>query len=204
MTISSLLSDILRCRLHRIVGLYSSVKDTISFSSINHQSRNMILPLPCPRDNFITVSVHNYKHLQRVFTMVKLENVDMRMMTVYMNTEIGTDSMYFTTTMKVISSCRNIRSLQFGFYDRVSDTLLFLTGHHCHDLIQINLGHCSEITDIGVMYLISECPKLIRVDLSYTKITDDSIIQLTTCCHKLRSLNLEGCIDLTPKSMMVL
>ena len=130
--------------------------------------------------------------------MVKLENLDLliSMRWEASDTEM---SMYFTTTMKLISSCPNVRSLGFGH--RASDTLLFLTGHHCHDLIQIDLSRCDHITDIVVTYLISEFPNLIRVNLSYTDITDDSIIHLTTCCHKLRSLNLESCIYLTTKSI---
>ena len=192
---SLLLSDILNSRLHRIIVVYSSPGDSLSFSSINRQSRNMILPLSFPRDWFITFSVFSYEKLQRVLNMMKLENLDlmisMRWEPLY--TERSTHS---TTTMKLISSCPNVRSLRFGHHG--SDTLLFLTGYHCHDLIQIDLSGCGDdITDIGVMYLISECPNLTGVDLSETGITDDSIIHLANCCHKLRSLNLQGCLCLT-------
>ena len=203
MTISSLLlSDILRSGLHRIIVIYiDSLRDTLSFSSINRQSRNMILPLSFPRDKFITFPVYSYEKLQRVLNMVKLENLDLviSMRWEASDTEM---SMYFTTTMKLISSCPNVRSLRFGH--RASDTLLFLTGHHCHDLIQIDLSHCEHITDIGVMYLINQFPNLTRVNLSNTYITDESIVHLTTCCHKLRSLNLEGCQRLTDKSILSL
>ena len=202
-TSSLLLSYILRGRLHRIIVIYSSPGDSLSFSSINRQSRNMILPLSFPRDWFITFSVFSYEKLQRVLNMVKLENLDLM---ISMRWEpLYTDrSIHSTTTMKLISSCPNVRSLRFDHHG--SDTLLFLTGYHCHDLIQIDLSGCGDdITDIGVMYLISECPNLTGVDLSETAITDDSIIHLTTCCHnKLRSLGLAGCIMITDKSILEL
>ena len=198
---SLLLSDILNSRLHRIIVVYSSPGDSLSFSSINRQSRNMILPLSFPRDQFITFSVYSYEKLQRVLNMMKLENLDL-MISMRWESSDTEMSMYFTTTMKLISSCPNVRSLRFGHC--VSDTFLFLTGHHCHDLIRIDLSQCEYITDIGVMYLINEFPKLTRVNLSYTNITDESIAHLTTCCHKLRSLNLEGCQRLTDKSILSL
>lgn len=210
-TSSLLLSDILRSRLHRIVSLYISVQDTLSFSSINQQTRNMILPLSCPNDNFITVFVHKYEHVQRVLNMVRLENIDMRMMsatrmmtTGELDSGVGNDSMYFTNTMKLISSFRNVRSLHFSFFEHVSDTLLFLTGHHCHDLIQINLARCREITDAGVMYLLSECPNLIRLNLSSTLIGDETLVHLVHSCLKLRSLDLEYCDALTSDSIKIL
>ena len=199
---SLLLSDILNSRLHRIIVVYSSPGDSLSFSSINRQSRNMILPLSFPRDQFITFSVYSYEKLQRVLNMVKLENLDLM---ISMRWEpLYTDrSIHSITTMKLISSFPNVRSLRFGHHG--SDTLLFLTGYHCHDLIQIDLSGCGDdITDIGVMYLISECPNLTGVDLSETGITDESVIHLTTCCHKLRSLGLAGCTMITDKSILEL
>ena len=170
---SLLLSDILNSRLHRIIVVYSSPGDSLSFSSINRQSRNMILPLSFPRDQFVTFSVFSYEKLQRVLNMVKLENLDLM---ISMRWEpLYTDrSIHSITTMKLISSCPNVRSLRFGHHG--SDTLLFLTGHHCHDLIQIDLSRCDHITDIGVTYLISEFPNLTRVNLSNTYINDDSTV----------------------------
>ena len=54
------------------------------------------------------------------------------------------------------------------------------------------------------MYLINQFPNLTRVNLSNTYINDDSIIYLTTCCHKLRSLGLAGCTMITDKSILEL
>ena len=117
---------------------------------------------------------------------------------------VGNESMYFTNTMKLLSSFRNVRSLHFSFFEHVSDTLLFLTGHHCHDLIQINLTRCHDITDTGVMYLLSECPNLIRLNLSSTLIGDETVVHLVHSCLKLRSLDLGYCEQLTSDSINVL
>lgn len=71
----------------------------------------------------------------------------------------------------------------------------------CKFLVEIGLGKCRGVTDVGILELVSGCTNLKILNLTCcSDITDMSITVITESCKNLVCLKLECCNLLTEKS----
>jgi len=62
----------------------------------------------------------------------------------------------------------------------------------------LKLGLCSSISDEGLVYISSNCGKLVELDLyRCSGITDDGLAAVASGCKKIRMLNLCYCTQIT-------
>ena len=67
----------------------------------------------------------------------------------------------------------------------------------------IDLAHCEEITNDGLINLTKSCPNLQNIDLTYCElITDNGLINLAQSCHNLQSINLTQCNLITDDGLI--
>ncbi|KAG0617667.1 hypothetical protein M758_4G006500 [Ceratodon purpureus] len=74
----------------------------------------------------------------------------------------------------------------------------------CPSLISISLWGVADITDEGVVQLISRAKSLQHLNAGGTHITDVSVKAIATHCPQLRVLNLWGCRHVTEAGLMAL
>ena len=66
----------------------------------------------------------------------------------------------------------------------------------CPKLEAFRIGNCidnSNISDVSVMKLASNCPLLRILHIERSGITDEALLKIATCCTQLKSLNVSDC-----------
>jgi hypothetical protein len=104
------------------------------------------------------------------------------------------------TDISVIAECyHDLIDLDLSYCEDITDVGLSKIAECCHNIEFLNLTHC-DISDVGIISLSVGCPCLLSLNLSYCdKITDSSITRLVEGCTILESLNLYDCRNITDK-----
>lgn len=66
----------------------------------------------------------------------------------------------------------------------------------CPKLEAFRIGNCidnSNISDVSVMKLASNCPLLRILHIERSGITDEALLKIASCCTQLKSLNVSDC-----------
>ena len=98
---------------------------------------------------------------------------------------------------KVAEYRRNLLSMSiFNFFNKLSDESLLKVAYCCPKLEAFRIGNCidnSNISDVSVMKLASNCPLLRILHIERSGITDEALLKIATCCTQLKSLNVSDC-----------
>lgn len=91
-----------------------------------------------------------------------------------------------------------------GLADMVSDgSVIPLAG--CTRVERLTLTNCRQLTDQGLIPLVTDSSFLLALDVSGNEnITDASIRAVAKNCKKLQGLNISGCRQVTNESMILL
>ncbi|XP_030646011.1 dynein regulatory complex subunit 6 [Chanos chanos] len=103
------------------------------------------------------------------------------------------------------SSFRCISKLLFHWQVcfRQLTTILF-SKDYCSNLQDLNVSECISINDQTMHVILEACRSLLHLDLSYTSITNATLMTLSRCCEVLQSLSLAYCRSFTDKGLMFL
>lgn len=75
----------------------------------------------------------------------------------------------------------------------------------CSRIERLTLTNCRNLTDSGLIALISNSLALLALDISNDKsITEQSIIAIAEHCKRLQGLNISGCENISNESMITL
>ena len=94
----------------------------------------------------------------------------------------------------------NISTLREGFKSE-NDIGLSAIANSCHRLEYLNISNRREYSETSICNVIRSCPRLQQLDLSYCKITDVTIEEITSSCLNLKYLDLEGCYNISKKAV---
>lgn len=118
------------------------------------------------------------------------------------------------TNAVIISLVKNCKKLQFVDLSRydyfyryyyLNDTVIQTLAENCHDLLEIILRGCVNITCFGIQSLAKYCHDLRSINLQgCVLITDQAIESLRVGCRKLETINLSGCTEITNIGMCFL
>lgn len=103
------------------------------------------------------------------------------------------------TCKSLATNCPKLAHLNIASCD-VTDESLEAIGLGCKNLKHINISNCNKIRPAGIESLAQNCINLvtfISVACSELTINDDSIRLLSSSCHKLKMINLNGCSAIT-------
>ncbi|KAF9579072.1 Transcription factor COE1 [Lunasporangiospora selenospora] len=85
--------------------------------------------------------------------------------------------------------CRNLVSVNMANCQLVRDPLL---GHFSDSLLELNIAHCLEVTDKGMVALAEACPRLRVLDMTACSlVTDQGVYTIGQSCQGLRRLVLD-------------
>ncbi|CAO1638875.1 unnamed protein product [Sympodiomycopsis kandeliae] len=94
----------------------------------------------------------------------------------------------------VLSSLRNLMSIDLTAIDNVTDETLFTLAKNCKRLQGINLSNCKKITSAGVGALGDSCTLLRRVKLcGCENVGDEGVFRMVQKCPTLLELDLYNC-----------
>ncbi|EDO45115.1 predicted protein, partial [Nematostella vectensis] len=95
-----------------------------------------------------------------------------------------------STLLTLLLHSRRLRCLSLDS-SNLSLSILRAIGD-CHDLEVLNLAMCTGITLQGVKALVNGCKRLTHLNLAWTHLSKESIIQVVQNLPLLRQLNLSG------------
>jgi len=95
--------------------------------------------------------------------------------------------------------CHKLAHLNIASCD-VTDKSLEAIGEGCKNLRHINISNCNKIRPAGIESLAKNCTNLlsfISLACGESTINDESLKALSSNCHKLKMINLNGCSAIT-------
>ncbi|XP_066375082.1 F-box/LRR-repeat protein 3-like [Miscanthus floridulus] len=91
--------------------------------------------------------------------------------------------------MAALATAVGLRELVMDKCLGVTDVGLTKVAVGCPGLEKLSVKWCREIFDIGIELLAKKCPKLRSVDISYLKVSNESLISLSTL-EKLEDITM--------------
>ena len=93
----------------------------------------------------------------------------------------------------------HLHTLDVSSSAEVDDSVLKSLSNHCPALRLLNIGKCPGYTDQGLLHVSQNCYFLSVLDISYTKVTNQSIKFIAEGCFRsiLAELHIDGCQFLT-------
>jgi hypothetical protein len=90
--------------------------------------------------------------------------------------------------------CPNIRHAIFRCCSSFDSTVLkVLSKTSQMNLIELNMSRCLNVNNDAIFTLAKYCPNLLFLDISWSFITTESIIDLLNHCKDIQTLILQGC-----------
>ncbi|XP_065829273.1 F-box and leucine-rich repeat protein 13-like [Oscarella lobularis] len=84
----------------------------------------------------------------------------------------------------------------------IGDQAIATIGQASADFKDLNIAECTQITDIGLQKLCTNCPNLESLDVSNCyNLTDGAVQTLAFCCRMLRTFRFAGCHQLTDQAI---
>lgn len=94
-------------------------------------------------------------------------------------------------------NCPYLRVLKVANAKNITDEGLALLAKGCERIEILDLSWCLQVTDWSVVKIARTMPRLLDIGLSETKVTDIGVLELVTKCPKLHALHLARCADVT-------
>jgi hypothetical protein len=96
--------------------------------------------------------------------------------------------------LNVLSGCNELKELDLTHCSEISDKALVTISEHCPKLEMLSLTRCGKITSKGVEKIASQCPMLRYLNLDWCfGVRDNAIQALAFSCPLLETLVLQHC-----------
>uniref|UniRef100_A0A0A9DT44 F-box/LRR-repeat protein 15-like leucin rich repeat domain-containing protein n=1 Tax=Arundo donax TaxID=35708 RepID=A0A0A9DT44_ARUDO len=105
--------------------------------------------------------------------------------------------------MAAVAAADGLRELALDKCLAVTDMGLAKVAVGCPGLQRLSVKWCREISDIGVELLAKKCRQLRSVDISYLKVSNESLRSLSTL-EKLEDLAMVGCLFIDDDGLQML
>ncbi|PKK57335.1 hypothetical protein RhiirC2_858255, partial [Rhizophagus irregularis] len=100
----------------------------------------------------------------------------------------------------IIRASPNLRHLDISHND-IGDEVTEALAHTCYKLEYLDLSSCTFISELSICNVICSCPKIQHLSLGNCNITSKTIKEIAHSCLSLKSLDLEGCENISKKAM---
>ncbi|XP_066338546.1 F-box/LRR-repeat protein 3-like [Miscanthus floridulus] len=105
--------------------------------------------------------------------------------------------------MAALAAAAGLRELVMDKCLGVTDVGLAKVAVGCPGLQRLSVKWCLEISDIGIELLAKKCPQLRSVDISYLKVTNESLRSLSTL-EKLEDIAMVSCLFIDDDGLQML
>ena len=122
---------------------------------------------------------------------------------------LDADSAFIKERIKVlIRDCISVEFLSFkshfGF-PWVNNTLLEQIGKSCKHLRHLNVNGCSQISDKGLIHIITNCTRLKSLNVSnLSLITNETLVNISNNSSSLNSLIIQRCSKISDSGIQIL
>lgn len=103
-----------------------------------------------------------------------------------------------------LSKFKKLRKLDVSYCTQIQDSDLSLILKGLNSLTELFLNGCKRIDEKGFLELAKSLPRLIRLDLSRTNLSDTALVEIGTRCRNLTALDIASCNQLTEKGILAL
>ncbi|XP_051148560.1 F-box protein At3g58530 [Andrographis paniculata] len=108
-----------------------------------------------------------------------------------------------------LSRYQNVKHINLEFSHDIEDRHLEVLKSKCgkslKNLEVLNLNGCQKISDVGIEFITSNCPKLKIFSIYWNiRVSDLSIKSLVKNCKLIIDLNLSGCKNITDESLILI
>jgi hypothetical protein len=86
--------------------------------------------------------------------------------------------------------------------DQLQDSDLSILFRGLNALTELSLSGCKKISERGFLELAKSLSRLIKLDLSYSNISDTALVEIISRCKNLTSLNVSSCSQLSEKGIL--
>lgn len=97
---------------------------------------------------------------------------------------------------------KTIRVLNLANCDQLHDEDLSIILRGLSMLTQISVSGCKKISERGFLELAKDLRKLVKLNVSYTNLSDTALVEIISSCQNLTDLDISGCIQLTEKGIL--
>jgi F-box/leucine-rich repeat protein 2/20 len=103
----------------------------------------------------------------------------------------------------LVTNCRKLHTLILTNC-LITDETMKTISQVLPALINLCITCCKKITDFGIKYISSGCPKLRELYMRALSVTEDAIISIANGCLDLKILSLAQCYNITDTSLLIL
>lgn len=104
----------------------------------------------------------------------------------------------------VLIFCKELKNLDISGCYQIGDMEFSIALKSLQLLQVLNIGRCSNITDMGFAELSRRGRRLVTLSLTRTKIRDRALVELALGCLTLADLNLSYCREISEKGILEL
>ncbi|CAG8579715.1 10694_t:CDS:2 [Ambispora gerdemannii] len=155
---------------------------------------NSLLPL-LPRLRFLNIGQSTYSLSDEVAKAIAMHVPNLRQLSIQ-NLEITSKGI-----LVIAQKCQNLTAIDMSRCAKITDVGIKYLVRYAKNINDINLLGCTQLTDIAFVSLGELGEKLDRVVAHFCELTDVGLISLVSKCLNLKCLNLEYCKYLTSASL---
>lgn len=114
----------------------------------------------------------------------------------------GSDIQLNFTAWGELNKFRQLIALDLTRCHQINDQDLMVILKACLGLRELSLEECRKISEKGFDAMARQATRLTHLNLSRTSITDNSLVEISTYCRSLISLDLTRCENVTDKGVL--
>jgi hypothetical protein len=101
-----------------------------------------------------------------------------------------------------LAKYKHLLRLDLANCDQLQDSDLSILFRGLNALTELSLSGCKKISERGFLELAKSLSRLIKLDLSYSNISDTALVEIISRCKNLTSLNVSSCSQLSEKGIL--
>jgi hypothetical protein len=101
-----------------------------------------------------------------------------------------------------LTKFKTLTRLDLTNCDQLQDENLSVLLRGLNTLTQFSLSGCKQITEKGFLELGKNLSRLVKLNVSYSEISDTALVEIVSRCRKLTDLDISGCPQLTERGIL--
>jgi hypothetical protein len=103
--------------------------------------------------------------------------------------------------IQLASYCSLLTQLKLFWCFHLTDDCMKAFAKYCLQLRELDCVQCSLLTDEGIEAIVTNCTRLDTIDVSFLKITDQSLIAIGRHCPHLKEASFMECTQITDQGI---
>lgn len=118
----------------------------------------------------------------------------------YLRSDVHLNYMLWSELVKF----KQLKTLDISNCTQLQDSDLSVILKGLNSLNELLMCNCTKINERGFLEIAKVLPRLIRLDLSRSSLSDTALVEIASRCRILTFLNISGCDQITEKGVLAL